>query len=176
MRKILIAVAIIMACILGYGYWHSATHASLNVYLNVRNSYRDGSNAIRNAEILFLDPAGRRLASGIGDPHYNYVRLIHPELGDCYEVEKDARSSRPGREAWQACFERLSTWIPGWADKVSQVNLKIRDCTLKNIPVTVSKRNADWLLWWVPHPHIGGKPYTYYSLSITVDEKNCVVK
>lgn len=164
-----------MACILGNGYWHSATHASLNVYLNVKDSNRDESNAIRNAEIFFLDPAGRRLASGIGDPHYNYVRLIHPEVGDCHEMEKAARSSREGREAWQECFERLSTWIPGWADKISQVNLKMRGCTLMNIPVTVSKQNADWLLWWVPHPHIGGKPYSYYNLSITVDEKNCAV-
>ena len=41
------------------------------------------------------------------------------------------------------------------------------------LPVTSHKSNGDWWLWWVPLPHIGGKPLTYYSLSIYVDGTNC---
>ena len=28
-------------------------------------------------------------------------------------------------------------------------------------------------MWWVPLRHIGGKPFTYFSLSISVDGANC---
>ncbi len=172
MRKLLVIV-IIIVCILGYGYWHSVTHASFFIQLNFKDVNRKKLKAIPEAEILFLDAMGNVLANGTSDEQYNYVHLIHPEVGDCHEVEKLAAFSKEARKSWQECFEHLSTWIPKWAGKVRQVDLNAQSCTIKNIPVTVSKHNSDWLLWWVPHPHIGGKPYTYYNLSITVEEKDC---
>ena len=60
-----------------------------------------------------------------------------------------------------------------WAGKVRQVNLKSPICQLENYPVAVSRYNSDWYIWWVPLPHVGGKPYAYYSLNITIDEKDC---
>lgn len=172
--KLFVIAAIAGICILGYGYWHSATHASFHIQLNFKDITKGDPAIIPEINIHFLDSEGRVLATGISDQQYNYVHLIHPEVGDCHAVEKSAAFSTAGRESWQTCFENLSTWIPTWADAVRQVNLKTQNCYLNNIPVTVSKYNADWYLWWVPHPHIGGKPYTYYSLTITVDEKNCM--
>ncbi len=168
----LIIVAII-GCILGYGYWHSSTHASFHIQLNFMNVNKE-PKTIPKAEIIFMDSEGRVLAHGISDEQFNYVHLIHPEAGDCHEVEKLASSSKEAKESWQECFEQLSTWIAKWASKVHQVNLKTQSCLWRNIPVSVSESKSDWFLWWVPHPHIGGKPYSYFSLSITVDEKSCV--
>lgn len=172
MRKMLIIVAVI-GCILGYGYWHSSTHASFHIQLNFKDDTMGKPKIIPKAEITFLDSEGRVLANGIGDEQYNYVHLIHPEVGDCHEIEKLASTSKEARESWQECFEHLSTWIPQWASKVRQIDLRAQGCIMKNISVTVSKHNSDWLLWWVPHPHIGGKPYSYYSSSITIEKNNC---
>jgi hypothetical protein len=174
--RIVLIIAAIIACVLGYGYWHSSTHASFHIQLQFEDDNREKLEIIPMAEILFLDSEGRMLAKGISDSQYNYVHLIHPEVGDCHEIEKSALSSKEARESWQVCFEHLSTWIPKWASEVRQVHLKDKNCALKSIPVTVSESNSDWFLWWVPHPHIGGKPYSYYSLSITVEEENCVGK
>jgi hypothetical protein len=168
----LITVGII-GCILGYGYWHSITHASFHIQLNFKGVTNGKPKTIPKAEIIFLDAEGRVLATGMSDEQYNYVHLIHPEVGDCHEIEKSAPFSEKAGESWQECFEHLSTWVPKWARKVRQVDLKTQSCLWRNIPVTVSENNSDWFLWWVPHPHIGGKPYTYYSLSITVEEDNC---
>lgn len=173
LRKILITVAIIVCIILGYGYWHSATHASFYVRINIMSAAQEKAKTIPKTEISFFDAEGRALANGISDAQFNYVHLIHPEVGDCHAIEKLAPFSKEARKSWQTCFEHLSTWIAKWAGEVRKVDLKTSNCAWRNIPVTVSKYNSEWFLWWVPHPHIGGKPYTYYSLSITVAEKDC---
>ena len=172
MRKLVI-VAVIIGGILGYGYWHSYTHASFHVSIDLKKAGSNKPVPLPKAEIDFLDSQGRPLASGIGDEQYNYVHLIHPVVGDCHAVEKAAVTSKEARSAWQECFEHLSTWIPDWAGKVRQVNLQSPVCQLENYPVTVSRYNSDWYLWWVPLPHVGGKPYTYYSLNLSIDKKDC---
>jgi len=170
-RKILLIVAVIV-CILVYGYWHSSTHASFHIQLNSKDVNKE-LEAIPRAEIIFMDAEGRVLAHGISDEQYNYVHLIHPEVGDCHEAEKLASSSKEAKKSWQECFEHLSTWTAKWASKVHRINLKTQSCLWRNIPVSVSASKSDWFLWWVPHPHIGGKPYSHYSLNITVEEKSC---
>lgn len=170
----LIIFAFIIGSVLGFGYWHSSTHASFHVQLGFKDASREKLKPAPKVEILFRDSQGNTLASGISDDKYNFIHLIHPVVGDCHEVEKSAASSKLARQAWQECFEHLSTWIPKWAGKVSRVDLKSPVCNLTNIPVAVSQHQSDWFLWWVPLPHIGGKPYTYYSLTITVDTKNCM--
>jgi len=129
-RALIIAIPII-GCILGYGYWHSATHASFHIHLDFKDTDRQKLKTIPKAEVLFLDSEGRVLARGISDEQYSYVHLIHPEVGDCHKVEKMARSLKAAPKSWQECFEHLSTWIPQWADKVRQVDLKAQDCIVK---------------------------------------------
>jgi hypothetical protein len=107
----MLIIAIIIGYILGYGYWHSSTHASFYIQLDFKSVNSEKPKTIPKAEILFLDSEGRVLASGISDEQYNYVHLIHPEVGDCHEAEKLASSSKEARESWQECFEHLSTWI-----------------------------------------------------------------
>jgi hypothetical protein len=31
------------------------------------------------------------------------------------------------------------------------------------------------LVWWIPTPHLGGKPYTYFTLTLRIDSRNCLV-
>ncbi|MFW2364898.1 MAG: hypothetical protein ACN4GW_00655 [Desulforhopalus sp.] len=119
------------------------------------------------------DAKGNALATGTNDEKYNFIHLIHPETGDCLEAEIAASSTTDARTGWQRCFEHLSRWIPRWARKVHQVELTMGGCPAITIPVTVSHYNSDWFLWWVPHPHIGGKPYTYFTLYIEVNENYC---
>lgn len=87
------------------------------------------------------------LAHGVGDEHYNYVHLIHPEVGDCHEAEQSAPFSGKGKNAWQVCFEHLSTWIATWAGKVRQVNVNADRCTWSNLPVTASGTSSGWFIW-----------------------------
>lgn len=172
MKKILIVISVI-AGILGYGYWHSITHATFHIQIDFKDDARGTQQAVPRTEIDLLDSEGRMLAHGKSGDQYNYIHLIHPEVGDCHEVERSASLSTSGKTAWQECHGQLSTWIAKWASQVRQVNLKTDQCTWSNIPVTVSENNSDWFLWWVPHPHIGGQPYTYYSLYISVEENDC---
>ena len=169
MRTALIIV-VIVGSILGYGFWHSSTHASFHVQINFKDFTRE-----KPRKIHFLNSDGHVLAKGIIDEQYNYVHFIHPVIGDCHEVEQLASFSKEAKKSWQECFEQLSTWIPKWVNEVRQIELIAHNCIVKNVPVKVSKSNLDWILWWVPHPHIGGKPYSHYSLSIAVKEKNCII-
>ena len=83
MRKLVI-VAVIIGGILGYGYWHSYTHAAFHVSLDFKEAGSKKPVPLPKAEIEFMDLQGRHLAGGIGDEQYNYVHLIHPVVGDCH--------------------------------------------------------------------------------------------
>ena len=96
MRRILIIAAII-GCVLGYGYGHSSTHAAFFVQLGLMDVTTGKPQNIPGAEVVFLDSEGRVLANGISDENHNYVHLIHPEVGDCHEIEESASfRQRPG--------------------------------------------------------------------------------
>lgn len=172
--RIILLIAVITGCVLGYGYWHSLTHASFHIQLKFMDGDKEIQKFLPEVEIEFLDAEGSILARGVNDKHYNYVHLIHPEVGDCQEAEQSAPFSGKGRNAWQTCFEQMSTWIATWAGQVRRVNVNSDRCIWRHLPVTASESNSDWYLWWVPHPHIGGNPYTYYSLYITVDDNKCM--
>jgi hypothetical protein len=121
------------------------------------------------AKVVFFDIEGKTLAEGVSDEKYHYVHLLHPEVGDCYELESAATTSRSGRTAWQECYAILATWIPGWVDKVHSVDVSHEGKLYEKVPVKLNTYNSEWLLWWVPLPHVGGKPYTYYSTRISLE-------
>jgi len=171
--RTLLIVIVLVSAILGYGYWHSATHASFHMQLNFKAADSSTSLKAPETEIRFKDSAGNLLAKGISDKQYGYLHLLHPEVGDCHEVEKTATTSTAGRTAWQECFAHVATWIPQWANEVTHVDLLSSSCQQRDIPVTISRSNSEWSLWWVPLPHVGGKPYSYYSLTLTIDEAEC---
>ncbi|MGI9247826.1 MAG: hypothetical protein ACR2QI_02350 [Woeseiaceae bacterium] len=173
MKSLSIIVVVIIG-ILAFGYWHAISHASFYVSLNVAGEADYRTIPAPEAKIQFLDSKGRVLANGIRDPQYNFVRLIHPKEGDCQEVEKMAAFSKDAKTAWQECFEHQSTWIAKWIKYVEMVNVTYGNCQIRSRPITIAQSNSDWYLWWIPHPHIGGKPYSDYSSTVMVNEEDCV--
>ncbi len=171
--RLLLITAVIIVIILTFGYWHSTTHASFYVSLNVEGEADYRTVFAPEVKIQFVDSKGRVLANGVRDQQYNFVRLIHPTYGDCHEVEKMAAFSIEARSSWQECFEHQSTWIASWIRDVDKVNVTYANCLIQNRQIIVSQSDSDWYFWWVPHPHIGGKPYSDYSLTMTVSEKDC---
>jgi len=163
-------IAILMFCsILGYGYWHSVTHASLHVDIRLLSVPGAAAQTMPLAKISFQDESGHFLAAGISDEKSNFVHLLHPDVGDCHEAEKAATTSNKSRTAWQECFDELSTWIPQWVKDVHMAEVIYKGHRIEKIPVAISANNSEWFLWWVPLPHVGGKPYTYYRATISVD-------
>ena len=160
--------------VLAFGYWHSITHSSLYVSLSIASEADHQTPPPIETKVRFLDSSGNVLANGVRDTQYNFVRLIHPVYGDCHEVEKAAAFSHQAKAAWQECFEHQSVWIAAWIKDVAAVSVAYENCRIEKSPITISRSRGDWFLWWVPHPHIGGKPYSDYSAPIVVDEKDCV--
>lgn len=172
-RALLIIAAVVLG-ILAFGYWHSTTHSTFYVNLNMAGETENEKPTVPGATIQFLDSNGRVLADGVRDKQYGFIHLIHPAYGDCHEVEKLAAFSKEARESWQECFGHQSAWIAKWIGDVANVNVMYGNCLVRNSPVTVSRSSSAWYLWWVPHPHIGGIPYSDYSATIKIDKEDCV--
>jgi hypothetical protein len=173
--RLLLLLVLIATAVLGYGYWQGATHATFYISVQASGGAAGGQGFVPGAELILRDAKGRELARGRNDERYNFVRLSHPQLGDCHAAEQAATTGTQARTAWQACFEQQARWIPRWAEKVQSISLRTPDCGWVSVPVKVHKYGADWLLWWVPLPHVGGKPYTYYSLNVSLPEQSCAV-
>jgi hypothetical protein len=163
-----VILVLIVCGVLGYGYWHAATHASFHINLHLLTAQGARPQAMPKAEITFRDESGKMLAQGVSDESANFVHLLHPEAGDCHDVEKMAATSSTVRTAWQECFAQQAAWIPTWARHLREVDVQYNGRRFEKIPVTVSEYNSEWFLWWVPLPHVGGKPYTYFRTTITV--------
>ena len=166
-------IAILILSILLYGYWHSCTHATFHVSLDFNRGLDNEIISLPELKIQFMDAKGAVLAKGISDKQFSYIHLIHPVHGDCHEAEKEAPFSKEAKASWQECFEQQSMWIAEWIKDVHKIKLEFGNCRQQNIPI-IMNYNSDWYFWWVPHPHIGGKPYSYYSTTIKINEQNCV--
>jgi len=170
--RTLLVLAIVAALVLGYGYYHARTHGWLYIEL-IDASATPYAGNIRDAEIRLLDGDGKLLVEAKSDHQFAVARLIHPEAGDCSAAEGSSTASSAAADPWQKCFETLSTWLIGWAGRVRFADVKFARCDFKAVPVTFHESREEWWVWWVPLPHIGGKPLTYFSLSISVDGSKC---
>ncbi len=176
MRNRIIALTILLViAILGYGYWRVSSYGwfYISIY-DISDNDKKYQN-IKDAKIQLLGSEGNVLAEGRSDSRHGVVYLSHPEVGFCVEEQSRVPYSKDNRQEWYDCYEMQSKWIVGWAGDVKYMDLEFDKCLLMKIPVTVSESKGDWTLWWVPHPHIGGKPSTYFSISIQVDSAKCKV-
>ncbi len=172
MKKLLILGVIISGIILTYGYWHSVTHGSVNIDLAYKASNIKKLELLPLAEVAFMNGTGKILAKGISDEKSGYIQLISPDNINCNKIIKPY--SKEGRKLWKDCFNKQAVWIPKWINHVSQVKVKHKNCISKNIPVVISEHNTEWFLWWVPLPHVGGIPYSYFRASIIIEENDCI--
>ena len=166
------AILLIISGVLGYGYWHARTHGALNFSIydaRTPNHY----TLLKGVAVTLTDGDGQALARGQTDINSGVMDLLHPVVGSCRDAEKQAASSSGMRNAWQKCFEVQSTWLVTWIEDVRFAEISIGNCRLPKIPVSVGKFGDDWWLWWVPLPHVGGKPYTYFRINLRIDPDNC---
>ena len=146
MRKALLVFVVVVIAALAWGYWHHATHASLQV------TVLDGPQALHRAELTFTDEAGQPLAAGRIDEPWGLFSSSHPQARD---------------------LESQLRWFPTWVPRVRFAKVVTGACTIERVPVALRKYDDTWWLWWVPLPHVGGKPYTSFDLSLRVNARDC---
>ncbi len=176
LKKILALTAVLMIFIMGYGYWRVSNYGWLYLSLRDVSGQERKYQLIKNAKIILLDSDGNVLAEGKSDSRHGVVYMSHPEVGFCVEEESRVPFSKEDRQNWYDCYENQAKWVVEWVRSVKYMDIEFDKCLLKKIPVSVSESRNDWWLWWVPHPHIGGKPSTYFSINVQVDSANCEVK
>ena len=103
--RVVAAVTVVVVALSGYGYWHTVTHADLQIYT------RDASGAdleLADAELVFVDTPGNVLAQYTSDAGVFYVSAPAPYV--CHDIEKRAAFEVGGREAYRECWKRQSRW------------------------------------------------------------------
>jgi hypothetical protein len=160
-----------MAAVLGWGWWHAHTHASVHVAVNdvaLKTPHRLWAE-LRSGELVLRDRAGRALAHGRVTEPYGIVAFRDAAAGDCGRFERQDDAARAG---WQTCYEGLSRWQAGWAAEVASASVTAGACVIDKVQVR-TRRDSDWWLWWVPLPHVGGAPSAYYSFELFIDSAKC---
>jgi len=155
----------IAATVLGYGYWHAATHATLDVYL-AQKMPSTAQNPPLNGQLEFLDETGALLARATTDAKHGVVWIAHPVRGPC--------GPDLAQRAYLDCFKAQSVWIPGWVQRIRYANVTSGRCSTNRLPVKLAEYRDNLLLWWLPLPHVGGLPYTRYSATLAVNTRNCL--
>ena len=168
--KALVLALALIAVVLAYGYWHAKTHATLYVSWT-DSSERSRYQPILDGELSFMNASGEVVAKAKPEAPHGAIYVSEPGQYSCHEFEQLAFFSLEARDGWNQCFETQSRWLSKSAPEITSVIVQTGSCLL-TMPVTLSKA-SDWWLWWVPSPHVGGTPYTHYSISISIDAANC---
>jgi hypothetical protein len=113
------------------------------------------------------DRSGVALAAAKSIEPAGYMLAVHPDpaIGTCEHRVAPADHA--------ACYEAYSAWSSEWAPRVHSADVTVGACQLRGVPVRASVSNNEWLLWWVPSPHIGGLPRRYFDFAIPVDSRAC---
>lgn len=175
LAKVILPLAAIAGLVLAYGYWYSRGRADVHL--------RVDDYALRTAGIAYGTPHGVSLSlrdrsnqvlavARSVEPH-GYILAVHPDsaIGNCQPEGTGALTPR-ARDAYAACYQQYSRWSASWAARVHSADVTVGSCELRGVPVAVS-RSSDWLLWWVPLPHVGGLPRQYFDFSVALDSHAC---
>jgi hypothetical protein len=111
------ALALIIAAVLGYGYWRAWSRANITMIVS---DVSRGSNSVPAfvAELTLRDSAGTSLAEGRSSARFGSVSFIHPQHGSCEEEEQSAIASAEGRTQWDRCIGEKFRWQAGWVQQV----------------------------------------------------------
>jgi len=174
-RYALVLVGALIVGGFGWGYWHVSTHGDVNVSLNDvgLKTERQLWGKPSAAQVVFQDASGTTLARGAAEPPQGIVWIQHPVIGDCRREERQASSGEAGMAAWQECIGTKMRWVPTWIRQVRHVRVTLDGCTIERAPVSLDAYRDAWWLWWLPLPHVGGAPYTYYALAVWIDSRAC---
>lgn len=164
MRAVIVIVGLI-AGVLGYGWWHSGSHATFHMVIAEKAA--DRHRQVLNAQVVFLDDRSNVLARGKTDGKFGVVWVTHPTAGYC--------GPDLAQPAYQACFDAHAPWLTTWVPRVRRVSLVVGNCRIELIPLQFSGYRDSMWTWWIPLPHVGGTPYTHYSAQLEVDTRVCAV-
>jgi hypothetical protein len=159
------------SAILFYGYWFSITHGAANISV-VDVSDPNRVHDLKPVHLAFLDAAGRTLAEADTLPADGPIYLTGPPRYACHDVEMRAMSSPDARKDWDACISAQLRWVPTWTRDVRFATISTGSCTIDRAPAIFEQYPDRWWLWWVPLPHIGGNPYTSFTVRIEVDRRS----
>lgn len=170
--KVLLASMAVGALVLAWGYWYALNHAALQLRVDdyALKSERQTYGVPHEVTLTLRDKANRQLAVARSVEPLGYLLAIHPsaEIGNC---EHRGVGAAPGD--YSACYEQYSAWSASWAPRVHSAEVSVGACRLREVPVTVRRSNDEWLLWWVPLPHVGGLPRQYFDFTIAIDSRAC---
>jgi hypothetical protein len=165
-----VVLLLVIPGLLVYGYWHARTHATL--YVSVTDSSVTGRyQPVMNGVVSFLNASGVVIAKARTESPHGVVYLAEPKEYSCRELEQKALFDLDARKRWNGCFRRQARWLATNLPDMTSVVVEVGSCRL-TLPTNFA-RSSDWWLWWVPHPHLGGTPYTHYSIGIRLDPVAC---
>ena len=155
---------------LAWGYWYSLNHASLHLRVDDYSlkSERQAYGEPHGVTLTLRDDANVQLAIARSVEPLGYILAVHPsaDIGNC-----EHREGSQGE--YSACYKKYSAWSATWAPRVHSADVSVGSCELREVPVTVRRSNDEWLLWWVPLPHIGGLPRQYFEFTLAIDSRAC---
>jgi hypothetical protein len=166
--KILIAIAAAVLLVLGWGYWHSVDHAYVQLRVDDYSlkSATQAYGAPHGVTLELRDAAGTGIAMARSVEPHGYILAVHPDpaVGNCEHLSGAGHAD---------CYERYSAWSATWAPRVRSAQVSVGSCVMRDVPVSVRHSNEEWLVWWVPLPHVGGLPRQYFDLSMAMDSHAC---
>ena len=162
------------AAVLGWGWWHAQTHASVHVAINdvALKTAQQLWGGLKSGDVVLRGRGGRALAHGRMRETLGIVDFTDAAAGNCERFESGTPHQNAGRAGWATCFEDRSRWQAGWARDVASASVSTGACRIDKVPVR-ARRHDDWWLWWVPLPHVGGTPYANYSFELFIDSAKC---
>jgi hypothetical protein len=165
MRWVVVIIGLV-AGVLGYGFWHRSSHATLTVVLT-DSSRKERDGRVLNAELVFLNASSQPIARGKTDDKHGIVLLQHPVSGYC---DKDLTP-----ESYRACAVEQSGWLAGWVGELRYISVVLGDCRIERVPVEVTVNRDRLFSWWIPLRDVGGLPYARYATRLEVDVRVCAV-
>jgi hypothetical protein len=171
--NILLAFTAFSALVLAWGYWYSLNHASINLRVDdyALKSQNQVYGAPHDVTLTLRDSAKVQLAVARSVEPLGYILAVHPSpnIGNC-----EHRATPPGSQGdYAECYKQYAAWLATWAPRVHSADVRVGSCELREVPVTAHVSNDEWLVWWVPLPHIGGLPRRYFDLSVAIDGRAC---
>lgn len=177
--KVLLASAAVCTLVLAWGYWYSLDHVSLNLRVDDYSlkSQRQAYGVPHGVTLTLRDKSHVELAVARSVEPLGYILAVHPnaDIGNCEHRGIRASSGNGSQDDYSACYEQYSAWSATWAPRVHSADVSVGSCKLREAPVIIHMTNNEWMLWWVPLPHVGGLPRRYFEFAVAVDSRACAV-
>jgi hypothetical protein len=177
MAKIVLVFTALSALVVAWGYWYSVSHAALNIRVDdhALKSERQSYGAPQGVALTFRGQSGAPLAAARSVAPQHFILAVHPnaDIGNCQESGRNTSAGHSSQSNYAECYERYSAWAATWAPQVHDADVAVGSCQLQRVPVEVRVSNSEWLLWWVPLPHIGGLPRQYFEFAVSIDSHAC---